>query len=94
MIKVLKLKTGEEIVGDIVEKNGEITVKKPCYIQLVPSRQDPSQPAMALMPCAAYTKDHKVTIDVSSVIWVEEPITDLYNNYNQLYGSGLVVPNM
>ena len=94
MIRILKLTTGEEIIGDIDESHGEITVKKPCYIQLVPSRNNPEQPAMALMPYAAYTKDHRVVIDVSNVVWVEEPITDLYNSYNSMFGSGLVVHKM
>ena len=71
MIRILKLVTGEEIIGDSSEAHGEITVKKPCYIQIVPSRADPEQPAMALMPYAAYTKDHKLVIDISS-----------YNNFN------------
>jgi hypothetical protein len=92
MIRILKLVTGEEIIGDSSEAHGEITVKKPCYIQLVPSRADPEQPAMALMPYAAYTKDHKVVIDISSVIWSEEPIVELYNQYNSLFGSGIVIP--
>ena len=94
MIRILKLGTGEEIIGDSSEAHGEITVKKPCYIQIVPSRADPEQPAMALMPYAAYTKDHKVVIDISSIVWSEEPLIELYNQYNSLFGTGLVIPKM
>ena len=91
MIRILKLVTGEEIIGDITESHGEVTIKKPCYIQIVPSRANPEQPAMALMPYAAYTKDHKVIVDIGNIVWVEEPMTDLYNNYNSMFGSGLVM---
>ena len=94
MIRILKLVTGEEIIGDSSEAHGEITVKKPCYIQIVPSRADPEQPAMALMPYAAYTKDHKVVSDISSIVWSEEPLIELYNQYNSLFGTGLVIPKM
>ena len=94
MIRILKLVTGEEIIGDSSEAHGEITVKKPCYIQIVPSRADPEQPAMALMPYAAYTKEHKVVIDISSIVWSEEPLIELYNQYNSLFGTGLVIPKM
>ena len=94
MIRILKLVTGEEIIGYSSEAHGEITVKKPCYIQLVPSRADPEQPAMALMPYAAYTKDHKVVIDISTIVWSEEPLIELYNQYNSLFGTGLVIPKM
>lgn len=91
MIRILKLTTGEEIIGSISEAHGEVTIKKPCYLQLVPSRNNPEQPAMALVPYAAYTKDHKVVIDVGNIVWTEEPITELYNQYNSLFGSGLLV---
>lgn len=95
MIRILKLTTGEEIIGDVFESHGaltgEFTIKKPCYLQIVPSRNNPEQPVMALVPYAAYTKDHKVVVDVGNIVWTEEPITELYNQYNSLFGSGLVV---
>lgn len=93
MIKILKLVTGEEIIGDVKQGADSFVVDKPCYIQLVPSRTNPEQPAMALVPYAAYTKSHRVEIDEKAVIWNEEPMKELYNQYNSVFGSGIVVPN-
>lgn len=93
MIKILKLVTGEEIIGDVKHNVETFVVDKPCFIQIVPSRTNPEQPAMALVPYAPYTKNHRVEIHEKAVIWVEEPLKELYNQYNTIFGSGIVVPN-
>ena len=89
MIKILKLVTGEELVGDCHTSDITVTVSKPCIIQIVPSRSNPEQPMMALIPYAAYTKDHCIDISVESIIWSEEPVKELYNQYNNVFGSGI-----
>ena len=94
MIKILKLVTGEELIGDVTNLNDEsILIDKPCALQMIQSRNNPDQPAMALIPYAAYTKGHKVEIFSKYIIWTEEPVTELYNQYNSIFGTGLVVPD-
>lgn len=93
MIKILKLVTGEELIATVKENNDGLLLDKPCVLQMVPSRADPQQPQMALIPYAAYTVDHAVTVSKSSVVWTEEPVKELYNQYNTIFGSGLVVPS-
>ena len=92
MIKILKLLTGEEIIGDV--EVGELTViSKPCLLQLVPSRSNPEQPMMALVPYAPYSKNHKIKVSREFVVWVEDPVEELYNQYNSIFGTGIVVSN-
>lgn len=94
MIKIVKLVTGEEIIGDVDEianQHNEIKISKPCVIQLVPSRGNPEQIGMALLPYAAYTKDHTILVKASCVVWTQEPVKELYNQYNSIFGNGLVV---
>lgn len=94
MIKILKLLTGEELIGDIkVEDDKTITIDRPCYIQLVPSKSNPQEPAMALVPYAPYTASHCISVNQSVVVWEGEPLKELYNRYNSIFGSGLVVPS-
>ena len=90
MIKILKLVTGEEIIGDITGDN-TVQIDKPCLIQLVPSRANPDQPAMALIPYGLYTKNHRINVPNEMIIWSEEPMEELYNQYNSIFGSGIVV---
>lgn len=90
MIKILKLVTGEEIIGDA---SGEsvVVLDKPCALQLIPSRANPEQPMMALIPYASYSKEHKILIPEDKIVWSAEPIEELYNQYNSIFGSGIVV---
>lgn len=91
MIRIIKLSTGEEIVSDITQENDEtLVLKNPCVLQLMQSNKTPEGVSMGMVPYAPYVKD-TVTIKRSFVLWVEEPMEDLYNHYNRLFGSGLVV---
>lgn len=93
MIKIAKLITGEELIGDVTE-NGNITVfKQPCAVQLVMSR-DNMTPAMSLIPYAFYTEGHTVTVETKNIIWVAEPLKEVYNQYNRLFGSGIQLPGL
>lgn len=91
MIKIVKLISGEEIIGEILENEEVTTVKKPCVLQIIPSRTNPEQPAMGLFPYASYVKDHTISLKNKDIIWKEDPVKELYNQYNSVFGNGLVV---
>lgn len=93
MIKIVKLITGEELIGNVDRNSDFVIINKPCILQIVPSRNNPEQPMMALIPYASYCEKHRVTISLDKVIWEESPVQELYNQYNSIFGSGLVVPN-
>ena len=48
MIEVIKLVTGEEIVGDTKYEQNKVIVKKPCAVMLINSKSTPDQHSMAL----------------------------------------------
>lgn len=91
MIKIVKLISGEEVIGEVTETNDSITIKKPCVLQIVPSRTNPEQPAMGLFPYASYVDNHTITLKEQNVVWKEDPVKELYNQYNSIFGNGLVV---
>ena len=91
MINIVKLVTGEELIGTVERTQDHIVIKSPCLLQVVPSRNNPEQPTMGIFPYASYTKNHKVNISLNFVIWSEEPVQELYNQYNTIFGSGIVV---
>lgn len=93
MIKIIKLVTGEEIVADVTEQDQNYTLEKPVVLQLIASRSIPEQPQMALIPYAGYTEFHCVTVKKDHVVWSEEPMKELYNQYNSIFGNGIVVAN-
>lgn len=91
MIKIVKLISGEEIIADVTLNRNELTLDKPCVLQMMSSRSNPEQPTMALIPYAMYTDSHKVTVKQEHIVWSEEPLKELYNQYNSIFGSGIVV---
>jgi hypothetical protein len=94
MIKILKLVTGEELLGDadeVANQLNQIKFVKPCIIQLVPSRSNPEQVGIALIPYASYAKDHTIMIDKDSVVWEQEPVDEIRNQYNSIFGNGIVL---
>lgn len=92
MIKILKLVTGEEILGEVEDETfTKITLKNPCALHMVPSRSNPDQVGMALVPYASYTKEHKITVTMRSIIWEQEPVDELRNQYNSIFGNGIMI---
>lgn len=94
MIKIIKLITGEELIGDVSPIDGQFVIDQPCAIQLMPSRTDPSKTMMGLIPYASYTVDFRVTVKESMIVWQETPSSEIYNQYNAAFGSGIQLVNM
>lgn len=91
-LKILRLSTGEEIIGEIVEENiTKITVKNPVRIVVVPSKSDPQNPSIGFAPFMQWSEDKNLTLNAIHVITTATPITEFVNQYNSIHG-GIVVP--
>lgn len=89
MIQVIKLVSGEELVGDVSTEGTLVKIKQPCFLQMIPSRSEPSKTMMALVPYAMYLEDHSVTVESKNILWSGKPVSELYNQYNSVFGSGI-----
>jgi hypothetical protein len=90
-VQIIKLITGEEVIGDVTSGGSLITLKRPCVLQLMPSRADPERPMLGLVPYAIYAENHTITINDESVVWMSKPVDELYNQYQKAFGSGLII---
>lgn len=88
MIQVVKLITGEELIGDVTT-DSRVTIKNPCMLQMVPSRSNPEQVGMALAPVAMHIEEHAINCKPEHVLWTANPVKELYNQYNSVFGSGI-----
>ena len=90
-IKLLRLKSGEDIVADIDVNDDTITIENPAVI--VPMG-DPrgGNVQMGFGPWAPFSEDKQLEISKDWVVFITEPSTDIVNNYRQAFGSGIVVP--
>ena len=93
-IKVLKLVTGEEILGEVVENiDSHITLKNPVGIAVVRGQDGQPNIGFAPFPLHAEPKSgltHKFRWD--HVIYSYEPAGDFKSNYDQIFGTGLITP--
>lgn len=96
VIVALKLVTGEEIIGEHLnpdsEKGTSFRLKNPVGISYVRTQEGQSI-GFSPFPLHADQIDGAV-IDISSdhVVYSYEPAEDYRKNYDQIFGSGIVLP--
>ena len=90
-IKLLRLKSGEDIVADIDENEEFITIENPA--QVVPMG-DPKGGTMQMGfgPWVPFNKGNKVEIRRDWTVFIITPADDIVDNYRQAFGSGIMVP--
>jgi hypothetical protein len=80
-IKIMKLRTGEELVADITVKKNEFTLVKPFMLQMARDPRGSEQMQLALFPYAPYTKDHTIHVQQENVVWFEELPESMIKDY-------------
>ena len=92
-IKLLRLKSGEDVVADIEENEEFITLESPAVIMPMGDARS-GNVQWGFTPWAMFSKDKKVQIARDWVVFISEPAKDIVNNYRQAFGSGIVVPEV
>jgi hypothetical protein len=81
-IKIIRLATGEDVIGDIVDNDMNIIVKK--SFVLIPRQVAPGQPVqLMLSPWQPYTDDQEIVVDKTKVITMINPKKDIKKNYEE-----------
>ena len=96
VVKLLRLKSGEDIVGEVIRENEElITISNPAILMPVshsPGRQDQIQ--IGLAPWIPFSEEKEFKLPRDWVLLITIPAQNIVNNYNQIFGSGIVVPQV
>lgn len=88
-MKALKLASGEELVAEIVEQNDDyLVIKNP--VGCVMQRSDKG-PVLGFIPWMQAAEGN-LPIKNSCVVIIAEVAQEVKNGYNQIFGSGIVVP--
>lgn len=87
-IRIFKLMSGEELLGQVKEKNGEGIVLKNA-VSIVYQQTEKGLGA-GLAPFMPYCQD-PITIREHAIASSGEPGKDMLNQYNTIFGSGIVV---
>jgi hypothetical protein len=93
-IKIIKLVTGEELIGEVVtihntlDGDVDYEIKDVAIVQMVPTQ---TGLGLSLFPFAPYTEDKTHVFRGRHIIISMDPGVDLINNYNKMYGSGIQI---
>jgi len=94
VIIVLKLVTGEEVLGEVQsESETEWVLENPVGIAVVRGKDGQPNVGFAPFPIHAPQKPGSViALAKKHVIYSYVPAEDFITNYNQIFGSGIVLP--
>ncbi len=93
------MRTGEEIIASITEKfTGEkltsYHIKNPCSLVPVPDKTGRYSGNMAMIPWMPTAKQESgLNIPNDAVLFLADPITSLYNEYNEAF-QGIIIPEL
>jgi hypothetical protein len=88
-IKLIRLQTGEDLIADVVKEDAALTLENPCMVYVRPQGNSASVGITRWLP---YADTKQFTIDNKWIVVVTDPVEDLKNEYNKVFGSGLIVP--
>ena len=93
-VKIVRLKSSEDVIGDVVSENSEnIRVSNPAMLMPVGDPRG-GNVQMGLAPWMPFSDQKEIDFPRDWVLVVVDPVQDLVNNYNQAFGSGIVVPQV
>ena len=94
-VKLLRLKSGEDIVAEHVQgKIGQnITIENPAMLMPMSDGRG-NQVQVGLAPWMPFSAEKRFDVPGDWVLLLTEPAPDIVNNYNQIFGSGIVVPKV
>ena len=83
-IKIVRIVSGEELIGEWNKETNTITNP----VVMIPVAKD----QLGFQPWIPYSEEEKMILKEQHIIVILTPDAKLQNEYNRVYGSGLVVP--
>ena len=86
-IRLVKLKSGEEIIGDVTVISDDVIISNPCQIM-------PTDQGLGFTPWPPFAKNDNVTVKMDWIICITQPIDAARDAWNSKFGSGIILPNV
>ena len=90
-LKLVTFKTNQTLIGEVVsESPTSITIKQPVQVIVQPTKEGPM---MGFSPFLEFAEEFKTGIPLpkDNVQCITTPMTELSNQYNQVFGSGIQI---
>ena len=93
-VLALKLTTGEDVLGELESQSEtEFVILNPVGIAVVRGKDGQPQVGFSPFPIHGEQKSGTtIALAKKNVVYSYTPAQDFINNYNSIFGSGLVVP--
>lgn len=91
-ILIVRLLSGEELIGTVTTGDSSVKIEKPMIVQLSPSKT-PGDVNVHLFPYLAFAKKNEIEISKQVIVSVYEPVEALENKYREVFGSGIIKPS-
>ena len=90
-LRILKLSTGEEIVGNIVERTViAVSIENPCLLGIAMGPN--GKASLQMQPLLIFSEQKVEEFNPNHIIYNVTVAQEIKNKYNEIYGSGIVVP--
>jgi hypothetical protein len=98
-IKLFHFLSGEDVLAEQVEPAGAptadefgmLTLRNPCVVVMQRDPSNPDRIGIQLQPWCPFTEEKNLQVSRSHVVYIAEPVQDLVNQFNKIFGSGIVV---
>ena len=88
-VLVVRLLSGDEVIGKVFQTPTGITISKPVGIAMV--QQKPGgDPSLAFVPFIPMSAEDKIELSFTAVLFMYPPVAEVLNIYNQRFGSGII----
>lgn len=89
-LRILKLITTEELVGEVEEeKESSIRIKNPCLLSI--GMSSTGKASLQMTPYLLFSEQKVVEFKKEHVLCNVSVATEIQNKYNEIYGTGIVV---
>ena len=89
-LRIIRLTTSEEIIGEIEEQNDDIVrMKNPCVLGITMNAS--GKAGLQMQPLLLFSEQKVVNFKTQHILYEVSVATELRNKYNEIYGSGIVV---
>ena len=93
MIRLIRMRSGEDVVGELTKENEEfIDVKEPAALMPMSGGANKTV-QMGMVPWQPFSKSKEFTIPRDWIVTISAPSEDIEDNYRSVKGSGIdIIP--
>lgn len=91
-VLITRLITGEEILGEVTESTeSSCSISNPTQIAAQPNPKT-GNVDIHMAPFVPLSSQKAITISLKNVLCQYEPVVEILNKYNTMFGSGIIIP--